>query len=64
MSPGPAGLVFAGASGGRILVAKSADGMDFQPLLTTGEPFDWKAADWARAQAVLDARGSPTRLAG
>lgn len=31
---------------------------------TTGEPFAWKAADWARAQAVLDARGSPTRLLG
>lgn len=64
LNPGPAGLIFAGASGGGILVAKSADGMDFQPLLTTGEPFAWKAADWARAQAVLDARGSPTRLVG
>jgi hypothetical protein len=62
-SPGPEGLVVASAEGG-ILVARSADGTDFSPLFTTGEPFQWKAADWARAQAVLDARGSPTRLAG
>ena len=62
-SPGPDGLIVAGANGG-ILVARSADGLDFQPLFTTGEPFAWKAADWARAQAILDARGSPTRLVG
>jgi len=59
--PGPAGLVVAGRDGG-VVVAKSADGEAFAPLFVTGEPFFWKAADWARAQAVLAARGSPTRL--
>jgi hypothetical protein len=61
VDPGPGGLIVAGADGG-VLVAKSADGASFAPVFVTGEPFAWRAADWARAQAVLAARGSPTRL--
>lgn len=60
--PGPAGLVVADDSGG-ILVVKSADGTAFTPLYTDGEPFLWSPSAWTHAQAVLAARGSPTRLA-
>ena len=61
--PGPPGLVMADGSGA-LLVVKSADGSAFVPLCVDGEPFAWTPAAWARAQAVLQARGSPSRLAG
>jgi hypothetical protein len=60
-SPGPNALVMANGRGD-LLVVKSADGAAFVPLYADGEPFAWSAASWARAQAVLQARGSPTRL--
>lgn len=61
--PGPNGLVLADGSGA-LVVVKSADGEAFTPLFVDGEPFAWTASSWAHAQAVLQARGSPTRLVG
>lgn len=59
--PGPAALVLANSTGD-LVVVKSADGADFTPLFFDGEPFAWSPSQWATAQAVLQARGSSTRL--
>jgi hypothetical protein len=57
----PATLVIADRSGA-LLVACSADGKHVAPIRHDGQPFVWRGADLARAQAVLAARGSPTIL--
>ena len=55
------GLVVADSTGD-LLVAKSIDGAVWTPILADGEPFAWRGADLARAQAILIARGSPSVL--
>jgi hypothetical protein len=57
----PTTLVIADDTGA-LLVACSADGRHFVPIRHDGEPFAWRGADLARAQAVLLARGSPSIL--
>ena len=57
----PDQLVFADDTGA-LLVARSADGSGWVPIRVDGEPFAWRGADLARAQAVLVARGSPSVL--
>jgi hypothetical protein len=59
--PGPQALVMADGTGA-LLVVQSANGAAFMPLFVDGEPFAFAPTAWARAQAVLYARGSPSRL--
>ena len=57
----PASLVFADDTGA-LLVARTAESGWWTPIRVDGEPFAWRGADLARAQAVLVARGSPSVL--
>lgn len=57
----PARIAVADASGA-LLVAVSGDGQHFVPVFADGEPFLWSKHDLVQAQAILAARGSPTRL--
>lgn len=54
-------LVFADHTDAFVVVA-SKDRAWWTPLFVDGEPFAWKGADLARAQAVLTARGSSSVL--